>query len=137
MVGQTPVPCEDLLEWGRWLATAANRRVRLTRVGPYFVSTIFLGLDHSFGAGPPLLFETMVWVDDPHEIEIQANPERGTEARTLKMDRSFLDEQKRCSTWLQAEAQHPRWSRSFDSRATTWRRSGLMVLPSLPLSRRT
>jgi len=26
-----------------------------------FVSTVFLGIDHAFGAGPPLLFETMVF----------------------------------------------------------------------------
>ena len=25
------------------------------------VSTVFLGLDHSFGGGPPLLFETMIF----------------------------------------------------------------------------
>ena len=25
------------------------------------VSTVFLGLDHSFGDGPPLLFETMIF----------------------------------------------------------------------------
>jgi hypothetical protein len=25
------------------------------------VSTVFLGLDHSFGHGPPLLFETMIF----------------------------------------------------------------------------
>lgn len=26
----------------------------------YFVSTVFLGLDHSFGRGDPQLFETMI-----------------------------------------------------------------------------
>jgi hypothetical protein len=25
------------------------------------VSTVYLGLDHSFGAGPPLIFETMIF----------------------------------------------------------------------------
>ena len=29
--------------------------------GGIIVSTIFLGLDHSFGNGPPLLFETRVF----------------------------------------------------------------------------
>lgn len=28
------------------------------------VSTVFLGLDHSFGDGPPLIFETMVFPPD-------------------------------------------------------------------------
>ena len=26
-----------------------------------FVSTVFLGLDHQFGDGPPILFETMIF----------------------------------------------------------------------------
>lgn len=29
--------------------------------GRYYVSTVWLGLDHSFGTGPPLIFETMVF----------------------------------------------------------------------------
>lgn len=31
----------------------------------YWVSTVWLGLDHSFGDGPPSIFETMVFTDDP------------------------------------------------------------------------
>ena len=58
--GHTPVPCEDLLTWARWLETA-TRRVAETQIGTYRVSTVFLGLNHSFGAGPPLLFETMIF----------------------------------------------------------------------------
>ncbi len=36
-------------------------RVGSTRVGQYRVSTVFLGLDHQYGDGPPLVFETMVF----------------------------------------------------------------------------
>lgn len=62
LVGQTPVPCDDLMEWALWFEDAQHRVVRLTQVGPWHVSTIFLGLDHRFfGKGPPILFETMVW----------------------------------------------------------------------------
>jgi hypothetical protein len=39
-------------------------RVAETDVGPYWVSTVWLGLDHSFGGYPPLIFETMVFVRD-------------------------------------------------------------------------
>lgn len=35
-----------------------------TTVGTAEVSTVFLGLDHSFGDGPPILFETMVFYGD-------------------------------------------------------------------------
>ena len=59
--GRTPVPCPDLLGWARWLETA-DRRVALTEHELFRVSTVFLGLDHRFGRGPPLLFETMVFM---------------------------------------------------------------------------
>lgn len=32
-----------------------------TDVGDYVVSTVDLGLDHSFGDGPPLYYETMIF----------------------------------------------------------------------------
>lgn len=63
LVGKEPVPCEDLLEWARWYETA-DRRVQQDYVGAIFVSTVFLGLDHSFAFdrnAPPILFETMVF----------------------------------------------------------------------------
>jgi hypothetical protein len=37
------------------------RHVGKDEVGEVRVSTVFLGLDHSFSGGPPLLFETMVF----------------------------------------------------------------------------
>ncbi|KKM23498.1 hypothetical protein LCGC14_1614530 [marine sediment metagenome] len=59
-----PVVEEDLLTWAKWLEDAAyngKRRVDETMIGDIRVSTVFLGLDHSFGGGPPLIFETMVF----------------------------------------------------------------------------
>lgn len=58
--GHKAVPEPDLLKWGQWLETA-NRHVGQDEIGTARVSTVFLGLDHSFGDGPPLLFETMVF----------------------------------------------------------------------------
>jgi hypothetical protein len=40
------------------------------RFGPYnggIVSTVYLGVDHSFGNGPPLLYETMVFGCGKHD----------------------------------------------------------------------
>lgn len=38
------------------------QRVDETFVGPYHISTVFLGIDHGFTVeGPPILFETMVF----------------------------------------------------------------------------
>lgn len=57
-----PVPCPSLMKWGRWLEAQWNRRVDDTILpNGYRVSTIFLGLDHSFGEGPPLIFESMTF----------------------------------------------------------------------------
>lgn len=53
-------PETDLIKWARSFERA-NRRVAQTSVGDVRVSTVFLGLDHSFGNGPPILFETMIF----------------------------------------------------------------------------
>lgn len=50
----------SLEQWARELE--ANRRVAWDDLGKLgVVSTVYLGLDHSFGGGPPLIFETMVF----------------------------------------------------------------------------
>ena len=56
----TPVCCEDLKTWATWFERA-DRRVARDIVGESTVSTVFLGLDHAWGGGPPLLFETVVF----------------------------------------------------------------------------
>jgi len=58
-----PVPCSDdnITIWGENLK--ANRFIKQeTTPTGYYVSTIFLGIDHSFNeGGKPILFETMVF----------------------------------------------------------------------------
>lgn len=53
----------DLMTWAKWLETAGNERVVKQEELPNgrYVSTVFMGLDQSFCAGEPLLFETMVF----------------------------------------------------------------------------
>lgn len=86
LIGQTPVPEPDLLTWARWMEDPEHRTVAQTEIGATVISTIFLGLDHRHvGEGPPILFETMVFVDG-----------------------EASDYMRRCSTWLEAEAQHAR-----------------------------
>ena len=38
-----------------------STRIGYDTVGKAHVSTVWLGLDHSFGLGPPIIFETMVF----------------------------------------------------------------------------
>jgi len=78
---RTPVPCSALIEWGRWMQTA-NRRVAEKYVGEVRISTVFLGLNHQYGLGAPLLFETMIF-GGPHD--------------------GYQD---RCTFWDQAETMH-------------------------------
>jgi hypothetical protein len=70
----------NLIEWAKGLEKQ-DRRVARTSVGKVEVSTVFLGLDHSFG-GKPLWFETMVFGG------------------------SLDQEQERYTTWEEAEAGH-------------------------------
>ena len=58
-----PVPCDNVLEWAQWFETSdETRRIERTQIAEGVeVSTVFMGLDHSFGEGPPLLYETMVF----------------------------------------------------------------------------
>ena len=59
-----PVPCSRA-EFGAMYGDSLSRRVGWTEfhtpAGSVEVSTVFLGIDHSFGHGPPVLFETMVF----------------------------------------------------------------------------
>ncbi len=60
----TPYPEDNdgLFEWARDLENREYQVVRQeTLPNGYWVSTVWLGLDHDFtGKGPPLIFETMV-----------------------------------------------------------------------------
>ena len=60
-----PVPTNDARVWGDWSKRDWNengRRVARTEVSKdCYVSTVFLGIDHQFGEGPPILYETLVF----------------------------------------------------------------------------
>ncbi len=61
-----PVPCDDIFTWGRWFEDPTKRRVAMTETGDVRVSTVFLGLNHRFSDGPPLIYETMIF-GGPHD----------------------------------------------------------------------
>jgi len=54
------VKCKNLIKWAQTISTM-NRTVAKTKIRKVEVSTVFLGLDHSFDSEKPLLFETMVF----------------------------------------------------------------------------
>jgi len=50
-----PVAEPDVLKWARWFERKDVRRVASDDVGDVNISTVFLGLDHAFGGGQPIL----------------------------------------------------------------------------------
>ena len=57
--GKTPVATDDIRVWGAFDRRASQK---YDEVAPnIFVSTVFLGLDHSWYGGPPILWETMIF----------------------------------------------------------------------------
>lgn len=89
--GHTPIEEPDLMKWAKWFETGNRIVAKDTadiildgeKVGKVDVSTVFLGLDHSFNDNDkPILFETMVFGG--------------------KLDQDMS----RCSTWGEAEIMH-------------------------------
>ena len=57
-----PIGEPDLDVWARWMMDFDNhRRVAEDFTRFHRISTVFLGFDHGWGKGPPILFETMVF----------------------------------------------------------------------------
>lgn len=57
----TVIEVEDSREWATFFQDFDNRRVALSEIAGYRVSTVFLGLNHSFTPGKKLWFETMIF----------------------------------------------------------------------------
>lgn len=98
-----PIAVKSIVEWAEFMeADASNRTVGRTNLGALgIVSTVFLGLDHNYGDGPPLLWETMVFGGpwDPDS--------GGTELR-------------RHTSWARAVACHRRTIRRLQRIAALW-----------------
>jgi hypothetical protein len=83
LIGKLAVPC-SIQEAGKALDDFGSRIVGQTDVGPMYVSTVFLCLDHNFfDSGDPLIFETMIFDDEEDDTY-----------------------QVRTSTWGEAEHEH-------------------------------
>jgi hypothetical protein len=104
LVDRVPVRCRKWAEYQAFYLDIEKRQVGCSIVGHFDVSTVFLCEDMNYGrsyavrAGmlpgdePPIFFETMTFVPDAESVT-------GETAHGA---------QSRCSTWLEAEAQHAR-----------------------------
>ena len=89
LIHRKPVPCDDLLKWGKWFEKRHVRKVRTTYLGSVQISTIFLGLDHGWN-GIPMLFETMIFglpdTDGDFDYQIRCTTHR----QALKMHKNAV-----------------------------------------------
>ena len=93
--GETPIKCEDLIQWAKYFATS-NRQVAENYIGEVRVSTVFLGLDHAWWGGPPMLLETMVFggQHDGHQERASSRAEALTQhAEALDLVASDIHKQ--------------------------------------------
>ena len=58
------VPCENTLEWAEWMGLHHFDWHLVDTIAGLRLSTVFMGLDHSFDDGDPVLWETMLFNDD-------------------------------------------------------------------------
>lgn len=63
LIDRHPVSVDDVLVWAMFMEE--NRAVEKQRVGRAEISTVFTGIDYTFGHGEPLLFETMIFGGGP------------------------------------------------------------------------
>lgn len=61
--GHTPVPCDDFMTWAM-LYEDRGRVVQQDQIGEYWISTVFLGMNTRLWGGPPVLFESMVFLGE-------------------------------------------------------------------------
>jgi len=67
-------------EWLRGFGDEGKKRVAQTTVSEAEVSTVWVGLDHRFGDGPPLIFETMIFGGEHGESEWRYSTEEAAKA---------------------------------------------------------
>lgn len=85
-----PVVETDLLTWAQAFEKS-DRIVKQEHVGYFKVSTVFLGLDYNFhGDGPPLLWETMVFLKD-HGNEVDYDRCSGSREQALAMHQKMVE----------------------------------------------
>lgn len=99
--GKTPVQVAGVQEWAT--NYEENNSVARDTFGKVLVSTVFLGLDHSWDGGKPLLFETMIFGGKHDQY------------------------QTRCSTWDEAIIQHEEACKLVRNKFMLWIRNILNI----------
>lgn len=76
-----PVPC-SIEEWGR---KHKDRKHWTFGIPRHYISTVFLGIDHNYGGGLPILWETMVFTNNYEDSRYQERCSTYKEARWMHL----------------------------------------------------
>lgn len=87
---------EDFMEAARDFERMKNRRVAIWKSSDVTVSTVFLSIDHQWGDGPPLIFETMVF-GGPLDSECERY---STEQEAIEGHERWVEKAKRAASDL-------------------------------------
>lgn len=96
----------NVFQWAKLMEKDAYRQVARTqdmKLHGRRVSTVWMGLDHQFGDGPPLIFESMVFNKEGESIDCR----RSSTLEAAKDDHAEL-----CAKW---ELSDPLAREIFDS----------------------
>ena len=102
--GKTPVSTSDIMVWAACMGNEVTKRVALDHdgEGKVSVSTVFLGIDHAFGGGPPVLFETMVFGGQYSESQMRYHTwDEALEGHNHACERLGIKRQ--LETWIDGE----------------------------------
>ena len=58
----------DLMTWAEFMQFDQVKYRKVDRIAGLMLSTIFLGLDHRYGKGEPVLWETMLFNEDERSV---------------------------------------------------------------------
>lgn len=99
--GTTPVQADDIAQWAELYG--ADRTVALDRISGVDISTVFLGIDHSFGLPGvvPQLFQTMIFGGKHDEyMQRYATWAEAVEGHKIACDMITQGKTKRCLQFL-------------------------------------
>lgn len=114
-----PVPEPDVLKWAAWFQD--NRRVlKHDRFGRVLVSTVFLGLDHSFSfeeneVKEPVLWESMIFKGKHADTQERYTSQRAALEGHQQLVMTVLSDLSWWDKWTR-----PEWLLKWTSKAERW-----------------
>lgn len=85
-----PVPAKSLPGWERAYGDHKKRIVKQEWIENVRVSTVFLGLDHNYGGGEPILWETMTF-SNRKDFEYEMNRCSGSREQAEAMHAKMVE----------------------------------------------